>query len=156
MPPLSAHLRRHDAWQLAQEVHSAASILASGRSAICKQVGLTPERWRALAAIVRSPYVLSVSDLARRLRLTRQSAHRLALGLARAGWIRYLPNSSDRRLLQLEITASGKRVLDEAELRFTTWLSVMTYDLSERELRQMVSAVRCVRERIARARDHAQ
>lgn len=156
MPPLSAHLRRHDAWRLAQEVHSAASILASGRSAICKQVGLTPERWRALAAIVSSPYLLSVSDLARRLRLSRQSAHRLALGLARAGWIRYLPNPSDRRLLQLEITASGKRALDNAEYRFTTWLSVMTYDLSERELREMVSAVRCVRERIARASDHAQ
>jgi DNA-binding MarR family transcriptional regulator len=117
---------------------------------------MSPERWRALAAIVHSPLVLSVSDLARRLRLSRQSVYRLALGLARAGWIQYLPNSSDRRLLQLEITASGKRILDDAEYRFTTWLTVMTYDLSEHELRQMVSAVRCVRERIARVRDHAQ
>jgi DNA-binding MarR family transcriptional regulator len=153
---MSRHLRRHEARRLAQEVHNAASLLASGRSAICRNVGLSPERWRALAVIVHSPLVLSVSDLARRLRLSRQSVHRLALGLARAGWIQYLPNSDDRRLLQLEITASGKRILDEAEYRFTTWLTVMTYDLSEHELRQMVSAVRCVRERIARVRDHAQ
>jgi DNA-binding MarR family transcriptional regulator len=155
MTPLLRNARRYDIRQLAREIHNAAAVLSGCRAAICEKVGLNAEHWRALAAIDRSSFVLSISDLARQLRRSRQSTHPLALDLERAGWIRFLPNQDDRRLLQMEITVSGKSILSAAEGRFNTWLLTMASDLGDRELRELANTLRAVRERIARARDYA-
>src|SRR6185437_4537175 len=89
-------------WGLAWDIDNTAHRLGRCRASICATVGLSPERWSALANIHRSTYVLSISDLARQLRRPRQSAHSLAVGIERDGLIRFLPNPDDRRLLQIE------------------------------------------------------
>ena len=147
--------RRHHIRLLAQEVHNAAACLNASRAEICHQTGLSAERWAALAVIARSSFTLSISELARQLRRSRQSVHSLALGLEKAGWIRLLPNPDDRRLLQMEITAAGRSVLSTAENRFNAWLLTMAFDLDDRELRALLNTLRAVRGRIARARDYA-
>ncbi|TLZ04386.1 MAG: MarR family transcriptional regulator [Gammaproteobacteria bacterium] len=81
MAPLLPNARKHNLRRLAQEIHSATACLSASRAAICKQVGLNVAQWRALAAIDRSTFVLSISDLARLLRRSRQSMHPLACGL---------------------------------------------------------------------------
>jgi DNA-binding MarR family transcriptional regulator len=153
--PLLRNARKHHIRHLAQEIHNAASCLSACRAEICKKVGLNAQHWRALGAIDRSTFVLSISDLARRLRRSRQSVHPLALGLERAGWIRFLPNQDDRRLLQMEITGLGKSILSAAEDRYNNWLLTMASDLGDHELRDLTHTLRAVRERIARARDYA-
>ena len=65
MAPLLPNARKHSLRRLAQEIHSATACLSASRGAICKQVGLNVAQWRALAAIDRSTFVLSISDLAR-------------------------------------------------------------------------------------------
>jgi DNA-binding MarR family transcriptional regulator len=149
------HTRRHRIRQLAKEIHNAAACLHASQSAICRQTGLSAERWKALAVIDRSSFTLSISDLARQLRRSRQSVHPLALNLEKAGWIRFLPNRDDRRLMQMEITPRGKSVLATAEDRFNGWLLTMASDLDDRELRALVDTLCAVRDRIARARDYA-
>src|SRR5437762_13588992 len=89
MAPLLPNARKHNLRRLAQEIHSATACLSASRAAICKQVGLNVAQWRALAAIDRATFVLSISDLARLLRRSRQSMHPLACGLERAGWVRF-------------------------------------------------------------------
>ena len=111
-------------------------------------------QWRALAAIDRSTFVLSISDLARLLRRSRQSMHPLACGLERAGWVRFLPNQDDRRLLQMQITARGKSIVSAAEGSFNTWLLTMASDLSDHDLGKLADTMRAIHERIARARDY--
>jgi DNA-binding MarR family transcriptional regulator len=155
MTPLQRNERRRHIHRFANEIHNAASCLTASHAAICEKSGLTAERWRALAAIDRSSFKLSISDLARQLRRSRQSVHSLARSLERAGWIHFLPNRDDRRLLQLEITRLGKNILSAAEDRFNTWLLTMASDLGDHELRELVGSVRAVRARIARARDYA-
>ena len=154
MTRMKRHLRRHNIRQFAKEIHNAANCLSECRATISQQSGLTVEHWRALAAIDRSSFVLSISDLARRLRRSRQSVHPLALGLERIGWIRFLPNPDDRRLLQMELTRHGKTVLSIAEDRFDFWLLTMASDLDDRELWVLINTLREVRERIAHARDY--
>lgn len=154
MTPLQRHARRHQIRQLAKEIHNAAACLNASRAAICQKTGLSIERWRILAVIDRSSFTLSISDLARQLRRARQSVHPLALSLEKDGWIRFLPNRDDRRLLQMELTARGKSVLSAAENSFNAWLLIMAYDLEDRELRALVNTLRAVRDRIARARDY--
>jgi DNA-binding MarR family transcriptional regulator len=155
MTPLQRNARRRHIHRFAKEIHNAAACLTASQAAICQQSGLNAERWRALAAIDRSSFTLSISDLARQLRRSRQSVHPLALSLERAGWIRFLPNRDDRRLLQMEITGCGKSVLSAAEDRFNAWLLTMASDLSDHELRELVNTVCAVRARIAWARDYA-
>jgi DNA-binding MarR family transcriptional regulator len=152
---LQQRARRHHLRLLAKEIHNAAACLYASQAAICHKTGLSAERWKALAVIDRSSFTLSISDLARHLRRSRQSVHPLALSLEKAGWVRFLLNRDDRRLLQMEITSRGKSVLSAAEDRFNAWLLTMAYDLEDRELRALVSTLRAVRERIARARDYA-
>ena len=151
---MKRHLRRHTIRQFAKEIHSAANCLSECRATISQKTGLTVEHWRALAAVGRSSYVLSISDLARRLRRPRQSVHPLALRLERAGWIRFLPNRDDRRLIQMELTEYGKTILNIAENRFDFWLLTMASDLEDRELWTLVNTLREVRERITHALDH--
>ena len=155
MTPLQRQARRRHIRLLAKEIHNAAACLNASRAVICEQTGLSVERWRALAVIDRSSFTLSISDLARQLRLSRQSVHSLTVGLEKLGWIRFLPNRDDRRLLQMEITAQGKSVLSATEDRFNAWLLVMAFDLEDRELRALIDTLRAVRNRIARARDYA-
>jgi DNA-binding MarR family transcriptional regulator len=146
--------RRYHIRRLAKEIHNAAACLAAGRAEICKKTGLTAEHWRVLGAIDRSSYALSISDLARQLRLRRQTVHPMAVGLERAGWIRFLPNRDDRRLLQMRLTEQGKSVLSAAEGRLDMWLLTMNSDLGDGEVQELGNAMRAVRERIARARDY--
>jgi DNA-binding MarR family transcriptional regulator len=75
--------------------------------------------------------------------------------MERAGWIRFLPNRDDRRLLQMKITGRGKSILSAAEDRFHTWLLTMASDLGDHELRELVNTLCAVRARIARACDYA-
>jgi DNA-binding MarR family transcriptional regulator len=152
LPPLQA--RRSVIWRLMQEIHNTASCLSAGRAVICQEVGLSAERWRALVVLRRSSYLLSISDLARQLRLSRQSVHQLTVGLERARWIRFLPNSCDRRLLQMEITDAGRSILSAVENRLNAWLVKMFDNLEERELRKLVNTMRALRGRIARTRDY--
>ena len=154
MTRMKRHLRRHNIRQFAKEIHSAANCLSECRATISQRTGLTVEHWRALAAIDRSSFVPSISDLARRLRRSRQSVHPLAIGLERAGWIRFLPNRDDRRLLQMELTEHGKTILSIAEDRLDFWLLTMASDLDDCELWALVNTLRNVRERVAHARRH--
>ncbi len=155
MSSLLRNARQYETRHLVREIHNTAVCLSGCRIAICKTVGLNVEQWKALAAINRSSFVLSISDLARKMRRSRQSAHPLALGLERAGWIRFLPNRDDRRLLQMELTSRGKSILSAAEDAFSAWLLTMAYDLSDHELRELTITLRAVGERIARARGYA-
>lgn len=155
MTALQRNEQRYETRRLVREIQNAASCLRACRIAICERVGLGLERWQALAVIERSNYVLCISDLARRLRRSRQSAHALVLGLERAGWIRFLPNRDDRRILQMELTGAGKLMLNSAELAYNEWLLTMAYDLDWGELRELANTFSGVRERIARARDYA-
>jgi DNA-binding MarR family transcriptional regulator len=153
MAPMPRKLRRHHLWSLAWEIRNTAARLSRCRAAICEAVGLRPGHWNALAAICRSTYFLSISDLARHLRRSRQSVHSLAIGMERAGWIRLLPNPDDRRLLQMELTSAGRRILVDTEHRYNTCLLTMWSDLDIRELRELRRTLRVIRDHIARARD---
>jgi DNA-binding MarR family transcriptional regulator len=139
----------------AEEIDNAAACLNASRAAICKEAGVSLQQWRALAVIDRSTYAPSISQLARRLRRARQSVHSLAQGLERAGWIRLRPNRDDRRLVHIEMTRLGKSILSIVDGKFTSWLLLMAFDLSEQELRKLIMTLRSVRARVSRARDYA-
>ena len=155
MKPRQWNARNKYIHRFIEEIHNAASCLSATEAFISKDTGLGLEQWKALATIERSSWMLSISDLARRLRIARQSAHALVANLDRRGLVRLSPNPEDRRLIQIEITPNGKEALHAAELRLHQWLQIMTVDLDDRELCRLIQTLRAIRARIARSRDYA-
>jgi DNA-binding MarR family transcriptional regulator len=140
---------------LTDAIRDAATALDAAQTVIGKELGLSCEQWSALAVIGRTTRLLSITQLAWQLRHSRQSTYNLAVRLERSGWIRFLRNSEDRRLLQIEITAAGKIILDNANARRSAWLITLTYDLGNPELYVLMNRMRALHNRIARARKYA-
>jgi len=140
---------------LTDAVRGAATALDASHTVIGRELGLSAEQWRALEIIGRTTCSLSVSQLAWQLRHSRQSTYNLAVRLERSGWIRFLRNPDDRRLLQMEITSSGRIILNNANARRNTWLITLTYDLEDSDLYVLMNTLRALQNRIVRTRRYA-
>jgi DNA-binding MarR family transcriptional regulator len=82
--------------------------------AAARQSGLSPQQHQALLAIKGFPGrdVVSVGELAERLQLRHHSAVGLVDRLSRRGLVRRTRAGSDRRRVQVSLTAKGERVLE--------------------------------------------
>jgi DNA-binding MarR family transcriptional regulator len=77
--------------------------------------GLTPQQHQALLAIkgFSGRGFASIGDLAERLHVRHHSAVGLTDRLVRRGLVRRVPSRSDRRRVELGLTARGEKVLAE-------------------------------------------
>ena len=139
---------------LVEMIRGTAASLDDSQAAFCKEIGVSREQWSALAEIGGTSHTLSISQLARKLRLRRQSTYPLVLRLERDGLIRFLRNPDDRRLLQMELTAAGRSVLNTVEIRRNQWMLVMAYDLDDMALQGHLNRMRDLQIRIARTRKY--
>lgn len=93
--------------------HALRRFLNFSRDA-ARQSGLTPQQHQALLAIKGFPgrdYV-SVTELAERLQLRHHSTVGLVDRLARARLLHRTPSGSDRRRVELRLTARGEQVIE--------------------------------------------
>jgi DNA-binding MarR family transcriptional regulator len=102
-----------------------------------------------LLAISRSDYCLSISDLARALKQSRQATQRMALDLAQAGWIEHRPNVDDRRLLQLFLTPQGKTAVHLIRRHFDSSALTCTSHVDSRSVRTSIDLLRSLRTSMA-------
>lgn len=80
----------------------------------------------ALAEISESPS-LTQGDLAERLRLEKSTVSRLAEKLERLGWVAREQDQLDRRVVRLDLTDSGRRLVDQLkEARTNKFAQVMS------------------------------
>ena len=105
----------------------------------------TLAQYRALVVLAsRGPQ--RVSDLARALDVTPSTAGRMCDRLVRKGLIRRHRTRSDRRAVQVTITADGRRVVDEATARRRTLLAGILGKLPASQQRAVASALRAFAE----------
>ena len=140
--------RRREVFSLVEEILHTATQLNVLRNAQMRDAGLDRRRWAVLLAISRSDYCLSISDLARVLRQTRQATQRMTLGLARDGWIEHRPNHDDRRLLQLFLTTRGKSAIERMRYEFNSSALVFTAHINSRATRSAIELLRSIRTRM--------
>ena len=101
----------------------------------------TLAQYRALVVLAsRGPQ--RVSDLARALDVTPSTAGRMCDRLVRKGLIRRHRTRSDRRAVQVTITADGRRVVDEATARRRTLLAGILGKLPASQQQAVASALR--------------
>jgi DNA-binding MarR family transcriptional regulator len=104
--------------QLADRLHSAARHLLRRARRSDPLTGATPAQLSALSVLMSGPKTLG--DLAAAEQVRPPTVSRLAAEMERVGLIRRRDDPSDARVVRVEMTAKGRRVLGRGrELRIT-------------------------------------
>lgn len=117
------------------------SFTAAGE-ALAKPAGQSLARWIVLAQCRDSP--ATVSDIARRLRLARQSVQRIADLLVADGLCSYQDNPHHQRAKLLELTAAGQSALLEIDGAQREWCDRLGAAIGEDTLRQTAASLQLV------------
>ena len=110
--------------------------------ALARPAGQTSARWQVMAAIEDGP--ATVAQIARRLRLTRQSVQRVADLLAADGIARYEDNPGHRRAKLLRLTPTGLEALHTIQAAQRGWANTLGARVGERDLRHATRILRRV------------
>ena len=107
--------------------------------------GLTTPQYTTLS-ILRSPGVLSNARLARRALITPQSMSQILAGLEDRGLIRRKPDPGHGRMLRVELTGPGRKVLERCDRAVDDIEHQMLGSLATRERDKLAPMlIACVR-----------
>jgi DNA-binding MarR family transcriptional regulator len=105
------------------------------------EFGLPLTHYEPMSVIARLPGC-RVYDIATELGITTGGTSKLVDRIEASGYCRRLPNPADRRSSLLELTAEGRRVLDEAGAAFDEELhALLGSAVPERTLRQFAATL---------------
>lgn len=135
---------------LVADVFEAAGTLRRIGDEIASTVGQTQARWQLLSVV--SDGECTVSAVARRLGITRQSVQRVADLLASDGLTTYGQNPNDARAPLVHITPEGRDALAAITRRARAWHRRAGRDVSTAEVER---ARRVLQHVVAAARDEA-
>jgi DNA-binding MarR family transcriptional regulator len=102
--------------------------------ALARPAGQTLARWLVLEAIQDTP--ATVAQIARTMRLARQSVQRLADVLVREGFAAYEDNPAHRRARLLRLTPAGRDALHTIQAAQRRWAAAVGAELGEAELKE--------------------
>jgi DNA-binding MarR family transcriptional regulator len=105
-------------------------------------------RWQVLRAIERCGGAPTFSDLARSLRISRQTAREHAIRAARVGVVELLPAPDDRRVVQVALTPAGRRALEAQRMPALSWLLPLLNGLKPEAMRSTNHVLRVLRLRL--------
>jgi DNA-binding MarR family transcriptional regulator len=109
-------------------------LFTAAGETLARPAGQTLARWLVLAEVKDEP--ATVAEIARRLRLARQSVQRVADVLVEDGLAGYEPNPRHRRSKLLRLTRKGKGALRKIETAQGAWTDELGARIGERPLRQ--------------------
>jgi DNA-binding MarR family transcriptional regulator len=131
---------------VADVLHSSAIHLLRRAAEEDRGAGLSRARLSALAVIVfRGPLTLGELAAAEGVRSATMTG--IVNGLERDGLVRRRPHATDRRAVQVEATAIGRRLLERARTRRIGLVASRLGDLSPEELDVLQRAARLLEER---------
>jgi DNA-binding MarR family transcriptional regulator len=100
---------------------------------------LTAARWQVLGGVLDEPR--TVSEIGRRMGLTRQSVQRLADALVEDGFAKWEPNPRHQRAKLLTPTPRAFQAIRRVAARQHPWSSAVGDEVGERALRQAARAL---------------
>jgi DNA-binding MarR family transcriptional regulator len=109
-------------------------LFSAAGDALARPAGQTSARWQVMAAIEDGP--ATVAQIARRLRLARQSVQRVADLLETDGIAAYEDNPGHRRAKLLRLTGKGAKALRTIQAGQRRWANALGAEIGERDLRQ--------------------
>lgn len=137
---------------LVEDVSALSSAIGRVGHMIARREGQTYARWQILSAA--SAGDKTVSQLARRLGLTRQSVQRLADLLADDGLVKYKKNPSHKRSPLVGLTGEGTRMLKRLTTRSRCFRELVAKRTTKHGLADLREATRKLFEVVRRAERH--
>jgi DNA-binding MarR family transcriptional regulator len=107
-------------------------------------------RWQVLRAIERCGGAPTFSEIARSLRVTRQTAREHAIKAARVGIVELLPAPDDRRVVQVALTPAGRKELEAQRMLPLSWVAAVLNGLKPEAMRSTHHVLRVLRLRLER------
>lgn len=122
------------------------SLLDAGNQ-ITKPHGLTSARWQVMGAIDLEGRPLTVSQIARRMGLTRQAVQRIVNDLGTIGMVEVKPNVDHKRAPLVSISISGADAMVKIDKAQIAWVNRLADGLSERQIRQSLQLLEIIKTR---------
>jgi DNA-binding MarR family transcriptional regulator len=136
----------HKTEEVADRLHSASIHLLRRAAEEDRGAGLSRARLSALSVVVfRGP--LTLGELASAEGVRSATMTGIVNGLEREGLVRRRPHRTDRRAVQVEATAAGRRLLERARTRRIALVASKLGDLSQSELDVLQRAADLLEER---------
>jgi len=134
--------------EVADRLHSAAIHLLRRAAEDDRAAGLSRARLSALSVVVfRGP--LTLGDLAAAEGVRSATMSGIVNGLERDGLVRRRPHGRDRRAVNIESTAAGRRLLDRARTVRIDRVAARLRDLSAEELEVLARAAELLEARFS-------
>jgi DNA-binding MarR family transcriptional regulator len=142
----------HEALEFAKVLERAGRALIAARRGVSLSFGVTTSGWRVLKTISESNVGLSTAEIARRLRLTRQTTHGIVRDLVSHGLVVTQRHATDRRVCTLALTAEATETLTLVESQMQRLLLEVTRDLPHKTLAVLTADLARMTGRISRCR----
>ena len=110
-------------------IERVARLIGRARSGMAAHFQLTVPGWRMLRLVEQSGSKATLTNLARRLHVTRPSARETAGRLCDLGYLSIGRSPGDRRLRRLIVTVAGMECLSEVDAGIQALLLEMTNDV---------------------------
>lgn len=134
--------------EVADRLHSAAIHLLRRAAEDDRAAGISRARLSALSVVVfRGPLTLGELAAAEAVRSATMSG--IVNGLERDGLVRRRPHGRDRRAVNIEATAAGRRLLDRARSVRIDRVASRLDDLSAEELEVLARAAELLEDRFS-------
>jgi DNA-binding MarR family transcriptional regulator len=130
------------------EILRTGNALVVAGDALMAPLGLTSARWQVLGTLAHTG-PQTVSDLARRLSLSRQSVQRVVDQMAGAGLLVARPNPAHRRAPLIALTAAGAALQAQAEARRLGWTADLAARLDTADAADAARLMRRLRQALA-------
>ncbi|WP_406050712.1 MarR family winged helix-turn-helix transcriptional regulator [Kribbella sp. NBC_00889] len=105
-----------------------------------RPLGLTPQQAHLLCVLLGGP--LGMTELSRILSIERSSLTSMVDRLERRDLVSRIPNPTDRRACQIELTAPGLALAHDAHNGFTERIGAMTTGLTAADRRTLAATLR--------------
>jgi DNA-binding MarR family transcriptional regulator len=141
---------RFEATALVDEIIATGARLTAARQDGGDPILRADAEWRLLRALERTSYCLSISDVGRAMRISRQAAHELVRAVEAKGLIELLMNPDDRRLVQVRLTPLGRATLADWRAGEALWVIALLNGLDKREICATTHILYVIRQRLVR------
>lgn len=113
---------------------------------LVKDLGLTSARWQVLGTIIDEP--ATVSEIARKMGLSRQNVQRISNRLIKDGFIETADNPAHRKAKLCTLSTFGKKTMKEVTRRQRVWANEISKDIDMETLTLAITTMEKCRQKI--------
>jgi DNA-binding MarR family transcriptional regulator len=124
-----------------------ATVQKSG-TRLMRGTGITNARWQTLSELFALDCLVTVSELARHMGLTRQAIQRLADEMASDGLVEFVANPGDARAMHLSLTAAGRAAYHDALEREWQWANAIAADFDAEQIDRAVVLLEAITQKM--------